>query len=43
VYCLGSCSMSPVMRVDGDTYGRLRADRVPTVLKKYQPVEGQEA
>jgi len=43
VYCLGSCSMSPVTRVDGDTYGRLRADRLPPILKKYQPVEGQEA
>lgn len=43
VYCLGSCSMSPVMRVDEDTYGRLRADRLPRILKKYKPVEGQEA
>jgi len=43
VYCLGSCSMSPVVRVDGDTYGRLRADRLPRILKKYQPVEEQAA
>jgi len=41
VYCLGSCSMSPVVRVDGDTYGRLRADRLPRILKKYQAVEEQ--
>ena len=41
VYCLGSCSMSPVIRVDGDTYGRLRADRLPRILKKYRPAEGQ--
>jgi NADH-quinone oxidoreductase subunit E len=43
VYCLGSCSMSPVVRVDGDTYGRLRADRLPRILKKYEPVEEQAA
>ena len=41
VYCLGSCSMSPVVRVDGDTYGRLRADRLPHILKKYRLAEGQ--
>ncbi len=40
VYCVGSCSMSPVVRVDGDTYGRLKADQLPRVLKKYR---GQEA
>jgi len=39
VYCVGSCSMSPVVRVDGETYGRLRADRVPRILKKYRPVD----
>jgi len=38
VYCLGSCSMSPVIRVDDDTYGRLRADHLPRILKKYGPV-----
>lgn len=37
VHCVGSCSMSPVMRVDSDTHGRLRADRLPRILKKYQP------
>jgi len=37
VYCLGSCSMSPVIRVDGDTYGRLKVDRIPRILKKYRP------
>ncbi|MCD6554211.1 MAG: NAD(P)H-dependent oxidoreductase subunit E [Anaerolineae bacterium] len=39
VHCLGSCSMSPVIRVNGDTYGRLKADRLPRILKKYR---GQE-
>ena len=38
VYCLGSCSMSPVMRVDDDTYGRLKPDQLTRILKKYGPV-----
>jgi NADH:ubiquinone oxidoreductase subunit E len=37
VYCVGSCSMSPVIRVDGDTYGRLKPDRLARILSKYQP------
>ena len=36
VYCVGSCSMAPVVRVDEDTYGRLKPDRIPRILKKYQ-------
>ena len=39
VYCVGSCSMSPVIRVDGDTYGRLNAARLPRILKHYAPVD----
>lgn len=39
VHCLGSCSMSPVIRVDEDTYGRLKIDRIPRVLKKYRAGE----
>jgi len=36
VYCLGSCSLAPVLRVDGDTYGRVKADRLPRILKRYR-------
>jgi len=36
VYCLGACSLSPSMRVDHDTYGRLKPDHLPHILKKYQ-------
>jgi NADH:ubiquinone oxidoreductase subunit E len=36
VYCVGSCSMAPVVRVDEDTYGRLKPDRLPRILKKYR-------
>ncbi|MBL7204114.1 MAG: NAD(P)H-dependent oxidoreductase subunit E [Desulfobacteraceae bacterium] len=39
VHCLGSCSMSPVIRVDEDTYGRLKVDPISRVLKKYTPSE----
>lgn len=39
VYCLGSCSMSPIMRVHDNTYGRLKADHLSRILKKYGPVE----
>jgi NADH-quinone oxidoreductase subunit E len=33
-YCFGSCSMSPVIRVDGEPYARVRADRLSRILKK---------
>jgi NADH:ubiquinone oxidoreductase subunit E len=38
-YCFGSCSMSPVIRVDGEPYGRLKADYLPRILKKCQERE----
>lgn len=43
VYCVGSCSMAPVVRVDGDTYGRLKPDRLPRILKRYQHSKESEA
>ena len=42
VHCLGSCSMSPVLRVDEDTYGRFKIDRIPRILKKYRSGEPAE-
>jgi NADH-quinone oxidoreductase subunit E len=42
VYCVGSCSMSPVVRVDGNTYGRLKPDRLPRILQKYRQAEELE-
>jgi NADH-quinone oxidoreductase subunit E len=41
VRCLGCCSLSPVVRVDNDTYAHLTQERVPKVLKKYQPATGE--
>jgi NADH-quinone oxidoreductase subunit E len=46
-YCFGSCSMSPVVRVDGKPYGRVKADRLHRILKAYRQGEsgdgGEEA
>lgn len=42
VHCIGSCSMSPVMRVDEDTYGRLKGDRISRILKQYRASEAGE-
>ena len=39
VYCVGSCSMAPVVRIDGDTYGRLKAEHLPRILRKYRSLE----
>jgi NADH-quinone oxidoreductase subunit E len=33
VHCMGSCSMAPVIRVRGETYGRLRPDRLNRLLR----------
>jgi NADH:ubiquinone oxidoreductase subunit E len=41
-YCFGSCSMSPVIRIDGEPYGRLKADQLPRILKRYCQEGGGE-
>jgi NADH-quinone oxidoreductase subunit E len=35
VHCVGSCSMSPVIQLNGETRGRLRSDRLLQILKPY--------
>ena len=35
VHCVGSCSMSPVIRIGDRTIGRLRSDRLRRILKPY--------
>jgi len=35
VRCLGCCSLAPVMRVDGEIYGRLKKKEVMEVLQQY--------
>jgi NADH:ubiquinone oxidoreductase subunit E len=36
VRCLGACGLAPVMVVDDDTYGGMKAERVSGILKKYE-------
>jgi NADH-quinone oxidoreductase subunit E len=36
VACLGCCSLSPVIMIDGETYGSLTADRTRKIIKKYR-------
>ena len=34
--CVGACGLAPVMLVNDDVYGRITANDVPGILKKYQ-------
>lgn len=36
VRCLGCCSLAPVIRVDEDTYGRVRPSDLEDILKNYE-------
>ena len=36
VRCLGACGLAPVMVVDQDTYGAVKADKVIKTLDKYE-------
>lgn len=36
VRCLGACGLAPVMVVDQDTYGDVKADKVIKMLDKYE-------
>jgi NADH:ubiquinone oxidoreductase subunit E len=35
VRCLGCCSLAPVIRIAGETYGRLRPNALPKILGEY--------
>jgi len=35
VRCLGACGLSPVITVNKDTYGRMKTEMVPSIIKKY--------
>ena len=39
VACLGCCSLSPVMMINGETYGKLTKDSVKKVLKEIRNAE----
>jgi len=36
VRCLGCCSLAPVVKVDKDTYGRVRQDELMEILDRYE-------
>ena len=35
VRCMGACGLGPVVSIDGQTHGRLKADRIKPLLEKY--------
>jgi NADH:ubiquinone oxidoreductase subunit E len=35
VRCIGCCALAPALRIDGDTYGHVRQNRVGSILKRY--------
>lgn len=38
VRCVGSCGLAPVVRVDGETFGRLTPNALEVILAKYRGV-----
>ena len=36
VRCVGSCGLAPVVRLDGETFGRVTTDDVDTILARYR-------
>ncbi|MCK4419346.1 NADH-quinone oxidoreductase subunit NuoE [Candidatus Aerophobetes bacterium] len=36
IRCLGCCSLAPVVKIDGDIYGKVKQEKVSRILKKYQ-------
>ena len=39
VACLGCCSLSPTVMIDGETYGRLTPDNVVTIIKEFESTQ----
>ena len=36
VRCLGCCAVSPAVRIDDDTYGKLNQRQIPKILERYE-------
>ncbi len=36
VACIGACGLAPVMQINEDTHGRLTAEKIKTILARYQ-------
>ena len=43
VACLGCCSLSPVMMINGKVYGRLTPDAIPGIIDEYRNGTVEEA
>jgi NADH-quinone oxidoreductase subunit E len=43
VRCLGCCSLAPVVRINDDTYGRVRLQHITRLLKTYRQPEASRA
>ncbi|MBQ0015041.1 MAG: NADH-quinone oxidoreductase subunit NuoE [Clostridia bacterium] len=43
VACLGCCSLSPVMMINGETYGSLTPDKTKTILRELREKAGAES
>ncbi|MBR0085240.1 MAG: NADH-quinone oxidoreductase subunit NuoE [Lachnospiraceae bacterium] len=43
VACLGCCSLSPVMMINGETYGTLTPEKTVQILRKLRDEAGKEA
>ncbi|MBO5645479.1 MAG: NAD(P)H-dependent oxidoreductase subunit E [Clostridia bacterium] len=37
--CIGACGLAPVLTIAGEVYGRLTADMMPDILKKYMEMD----
>ncbi|MGB9791130.1 MAG: NADH-quinone oxidoreductase subunit NuoE [Thermacetogeniaceae bacterium] len=40
VRCLGCCSLSPVVSIDGTTYGRVKTEQIPEILARWKGGKG---
>ena len=43
VSCLGSCALAPMAMVNGNTYGKLSADKMLDLIQQYQQEESQSS
>jgi len=34
--CFGACALAPVMRIDGETFARVKPEEIPKTLEKYK-------
>ena len=36
VRCLGCCGLAPVVKINADTYGKVKEEKIPKILRKYK-------